>query len=60
MDEDTRPCLTVEQARQKRDECLEWTKVANRPSHQLLLKHMAGMWDRIARDLEGEAIRRIM
>ena len=52
MAEDARKRLSVEEAKAKVIECREMAKRDVNPEHRVMLEHMAGTWERIARTLE--------
>ena len=54
MAEDAPKRLTAEEAKAKVAECGEMAARAKFPEHRLMLEHMAGTWERIARTLKAE------
>ena len=54
MAEDAPKRLTAEEAKAKVAECSEMAARAKFPEHRLMLEHMAGTWERIARTREAE------
>ena len=54
MAEDAPKRLTAHEAKAKAAECREMAARAKFPEHGLMLEHMAGTWERIARTLEAE------
>jgi hypothetical protein len=46
--------MTAEEAKFKALECRELAKRATRPDHRTMLEQMAGLWERIAADMQSE------
>jgi hypothetical protein len=54
MAEDAPKRLNAEEVKAKVAECREMATRAKFPEHRLMLEHIAGTWERIARTLEAE------
>jgi hypothetical protein len=44
--------MTADEARAKGVECMEMAALDRDKSHKIMLQHMAGTWQRIAKDIE--------
>jgi hypothetical protein len=49
--------MTADQARAKVVECMEMAAVARDRSHKIMLEHMAGTWQRIAKDIDERNVK---
>ena len=54
MAEDAPKRLNAGEVKAKVAECREMSARAKVPEHRLMLEHIAGTWERIARTLEAE------
>jgi hypothetical protein len=54
MADDAPKRLSTDEAKVKVAECREMAARAKFPEHRLMLEHMAGTWERIARTREAE------
>jgi hypothetical protein len=52
MTENAPKLLTAEDVHARVIECRDMAKLAQYPEHRIMLDHMAGTWERIARSLD--------
>jgi hypothetical protein len=49
------PRLTLEQCHAKAAECRDLSERARKPSHRVMLEHMAETWERICEEMKNTA-----
>ena len=47
--------FSAAEARSKADECREMARDTTQENHRVMLQHMAGTWERIAKDIEAHS-----